>query len=117
MMSDFKVILMYSEAHNTDMWWVERIEEVEGEKDYYGPFFEKAMAQSFLDHEFNGNKSIIDKQDAQIKLLREEITKYQQCVGSVCLYLSISDPVSAKAVVDQFNHDMDMKDLSAKGSL
>jgi len=46
----FKVILMHSEKHNKSMWWVERVNEVEGKPDYYGPFFHKISAQNFKDN-------------------------------------------------------------------
>ena len=45
-----ELIFMYSEYNKKDMWHVERVEEKEGEPYYYGPFFNKEIAQSFIDN-------------------------------------------------------------------
>ncbi len=45
-----RLILMYNESHQADMWYAERLSEAEGRPDYYGPFFEKAIAQKFIDN-------------------------------------------------------------------
>mgnify|MGYP003656321909 CR=1 FL=1 len=37
-MEPFFIIAMYSESHNSDMWYVERLIEQDGLPDYYGPF-------------------------------------------------------------------------------
>lgn len=47
----FELILMYSEKHKIDMWWVSRAIEEGGKPDYYGPFFLKINAQKFKDNE------------------------------------------------------------------
>lgn len=48
-MNKFQLILMYSDKHGMDMWFVERVEEVYGEDDYFGPFLDKEVAQIKLD--------------------------------------------------------------------
>lgn len=47
----FEVILMYSEKNARDMWWVMRVKDAEGRPDYYGPWFDKKMAEKFLGNE------------------------------------------------------------------
>ena len=43
----FNVILMYSESHKSDMWWVSRAVEEGGSPDYYGPFRHKINAEEY----------------------------------------------------------------------
>lgn len=74
-MSSCKVILMYSEAHNTDMWWVEHHE------DLYGPFFEKAMAQSFLDDQFTDEVS--RNHSGTVEAMQKEIDELKEVLKSL----------------------------------
>ena len=50
-MEEFKLLLMWSDRYDSDMWWVERVNDKKGKQDYYGPFFHKYNAQKFLDNE------------------------------------------------------------------
>jgi hypothetical protein len=50
----FLTTKVYSRSHNTDMWYAGRLVEGNGKPDYYGPFFERSLAQKFIDEELKG---------------------------------------------------------------
>lgn len=50
-MDEFKLQVMWSDSHQSDMWWVVIQEDKQGKPDYYGPWFSKNTAQKFLNGE------------------------------------------------------------------